>query len=339
LITLIVTSVLVLISLLTEAKVLGEGDYGFGASFIYVLMHLPIDLYHFSPLLILLGSVIGLSILTSHRELAVMRSSGFSIGQIIQSVLFAALLLIVLLGLMGEWLGPGLSYRAEIQKENAKHPGEAVVTSSGIWFHIENNFIHVQHVMNRQLMKGVTRYQFDDTQHLLAAYYAETLANKNNVWQLNNVVKTSFYDQRTKNQVMASLPLDLKLNSNLLNVGLVDPNEMSLSKLAKFSHYLEQNGLQAREYRYSFWQRVFQPLASLVMIFLAIPFVLSAFSTSSLGFRVMMGVMVGFAFFILNAALGQLSVVYQLPTVVAALLPPLLFALLAVFLSKGLIRR
>lgn len=335
---LILISILFLLSLMGEAKSIGEGDYGFGQTVLYVLLRLPNDLYHFSPLFILLGSIIGLSMLASYRELAVMRSSGFSIRKIIGSVLSAALLLILLISLVGEYIGPGLSYKAFIHKENAKNAGQAVVTAAGTWIHIDNNFIHVQRMMGRERLYGVTRYQFDDQHHLQVAYYAKVLVFEDKRWLMKDGVKTTFYNERTKSQSFAEAPWDLKLNPNLLNIGLVDANEMSLSKLAKFSRYLEQNGLQASEYKFNFWQRIFQPIASIVMIFLAIPFVLGALSHSTMGWRIVIGILAGFAFFILNAMLGQLCVVYQIPPLFAALLPPLLFAIFGFLLSKQMIR-
>jgi lipopolysaccharide export system permease protein len=336
---LIVTGVSFLMIMLGELKNIGSGDYGIYQAMFYVLLRLPNEIYKFSPMLLLVGSIVGLSILSSHRELSVMRTSGFSVLRIIYSVLSAALLLILAISLVGEWIAPNLSYRAEVHKENAQNAGQVVVTATGVWFHVGNNFIHVQHVVGRQLLEGVTRYQFDDKHHLQAAYFAKTLSFQDNRWRMKDVIKTTFYDERTKSQSFPQAEWNLKFNANLLNVDLVDPNEMSLPKLAKFAHYLEKNGLQASEYRYDFWQRVFQPFASLIMIFLAIPFVLGASSTSTLGFRVMVGIMVGFTFFIANAFLGQLSIVYQLPAVLAAFLPLAAFLLIALFLSNRLIQR
>lgn len=338
LIALIITSVLILISLLTEAKGVGEGDYGLGESLIYVLMCLPSQLYHFSPMLILMGTILGLSMLSSSRELSVMRASGYSVRKIMWSVFLGAFALTIIMGLLGEWFGPGLSYKAEMRKDNAKNAGQAVVTASGIWFHIENNFIHIQRVVGRELLKGVTRYQFDADHQLKAAYYAETMRQVDNNWEMKNVLKTTFYEERTKSQAIPVLPWDLKINTNLLNVGLVDPDDMSLPKLVRFSRYLQQNGLQAREYTFNFWKRLFQPLASIVMIFLAIPFVLGAMRTSSLGLRMVVGVLVGFGFFIMNAMLGQLCVVYQMPTLLAALIPPIIFGVFSIGLSRKLVK-
>jgi lipopolysaccharide export system permease protein len=335
---LIATGVLFLMTLLSELKNIGEGDYGFSEAIIYVLMRMPAEVYQFAPMLILLGCIAGLSILSTYRELAVMRSSGFSIRQIISSVLGAAFFLTIVIGFVGEGLAPKLSHTAEISKENEKNAGQAVVTGTGVWLHVDNNFIHVEQVVGQQLLEGVTRYQFDDKHHLEVAYYAKSLTYQNNQWFMNDGVKTTFYKDRTRSQSFQQGKWDLKFNSNLLNIGLVDPAQMSLPKLAKFANYLEQNGLRASEYRYEFWQRVLQPLAALIMVFLAIPFVLGTLNVSTLGFRMLIGIMMGFAFFISNAFLGQICIVYQIPALLAAFLPLALFALLGIFLSRRLIR-
>lgn len=336
---LIVVGVLTLILLLGQLKNLGEGDYGLLSVILYVLLRLPSELYQFSPLLVLLGSIVGLSVLSSHRELAVMRTAGFSIKQIIKSVLFVAFLIIITISLIGESIGPSLSYRAEVAKENARNAGQAVVTAAGLWFHIDNNFIHVEHVVSRQLLEGVTRYQFDDKRRLTAAYYANSMVYQDRQWQMFDVVKTTFYDERTKSIALKNIEWDLPFNSNLLSMGLVEPSEMSLPKLVKLTRYLEQNGQQAREYKFNFWKRVFQPLASLVMVFLAIPFVLGALSTATMGWRILAGILVGFTFFILNAMLGEISVVFQLSPMLAALLPPLIFVIIGIILAKRMITR
>lgn len=341
--TLLITTVFIgimgMLALLGELKDVGAGDYTIAQAILYVLMRLPNELYQLSPVLILLGCVVGLSVLSSSRELSVMRTSGFSIKQMIGGVFAAALMFIILISYIGEWVAPRLSYKAEVRKENAQSAGQAVITASGVWFHVDNNFIHVRRVVNRQLLEDVTLYKFDKGRHLKEAYFAKTLSLQDNHWVMNDAVKTAFYDDRTKSEKLAHIDWNIQFNTNLLNVGLVDPNEMTLPKLAKFSNYLEENGLQASEYRYEFWQRVFKPLSALLMIFLAVPFVLGAFRNSSLGWRLLAGIMTGFGFFILNALLGQLCVVYQVPALFAATLPLILFGCIGFYLSRQLIRQ
>jgi lipopolysaccharide export system permease protein len=334
---LIITGVLFVLTLLGELKNLGQGDYGFFSAVTYVFLRMPNELYQFSPMLILLGSIVGLSILSSHRELAVMRASGFSIRHIIYSVFGGALLMILCISIIGEFAGPELSHRAEVHKDNLQNAGQAVATASGIWMHVDDNFIHVEHVVGRELLEGVTRYQFDQDHRLLASYYAKTMTKENDHWLMHDAVKTSFLTNRTMSAAYPTLDWDLQFNSHLLNTGMLEPNEMSLTKLNKIAGYLEQNGLQSSQYRFEFWGRLLTPLASLVMIFLAIPFVLGALSQSAMGWRLMVGVLTGFMFFIMNAFLGQLCIVYQVPPLMAAMIPILIFALLGIILAKNLL--
>lgn len=336
--TLIIIGVLFLMTLLGELKSMGEGDYGLVQALIYVLYRMPNELYQFSPMLILLGAIVGLGILSSHRELAVMRASGFSTWRIIHSVLCAALVLVVLISVVGEWFAPNLSYTAEVRKEYARNAGQAVVTAAGVWFHVDNNFVHVKHIVDHELLEGVTRYEFNDNHQLQASYFAETMTYQNHQWMMHDVVKTSFYNDRTRSQSLQQSPWSVQFNKNLLNVGMVDAEEMSLPKLATFSKYLDQNGLQASEYKYEFWQRVFQPIASLVMILLAIPFVMGTLGTTTAGYRVLIGILIGFSFFIFNALLGQICIVYQIPAILAAFLPIFIFILVGIYLSKRMIR-
>lgn len=333
---LVITALLFLMTLLGEFKSLGEGDYNFAAALLYVVYRMPLSIYQFSPMLILLGSIIGLSILTSHRELAVMRASGFSLRRIINTVFMAAFVMTMLISVAGEFTGPALGHRAELNKENAQNAGQAVATTSGVWMHVETNFIHVDRIVGENLLEGVTRYQFDNNHRLLAAYFAKNMTDNGTGWVMHEAVKTTFNNNRTHSERFAELPLELTFNKHLLNAGMQEPAEMSLGRLRKFANYLEENGLQSSQYRFEFWARIFTPLASLVMIFLAVPFVLSVFRQSALGWRLVMGVITGFAFFIMDSFLGELCIVYQVPPILAAGLPIIIFAIVGIFLAKNL---
>lgn len=331
---LIIVSLLFIMALLSEFKSLGVGDYNFASALLFVFLRLPNAIYQFSPLLILVGSIIGISLLSNYRELAVMRAAGFSMRRIIQCILMAAFMMILVISIIGELTGPSLNHRAEIYKENLKNAGKAVVTTAGIWLHIDNNFIHIDHVVDNDVLEGVTRYEFDDQHRLKAAFYAKTMTNRNGRWVMQHAVITRFLESRTMSEEIAELPWELTFNNHLLSTGRVEPGEMTLSKLIAFSSYLEKNGLQSSQYRFEFWQRIFMPLASMVMVFLAIPFVLGVGRQSAMGWRLLVGIIAGVIFFLMNSLLGQICIVYQVPAVVAALIPIVIFAGVAVGLSK-----
>ncbi len=314
-------------TLLGEFQDIGRGDYTFAQAVIYVALRLPHNLYLFSPMLILLGGIIGLGMMTSHQELMVIRCSGFSLRRLMLAIFYSASLLIAFMVLIGEGLAPAMDHKAALRKQNAQNSGQAVVTASGVWLHEKNDFFHVNRVMAHHHLEGVTRYQFNASHQLIAAYRARVMDLKDDKWLLQDVVKTTFLPQSgTQTSTTAQEIWDFTLNPNLLSVGLVAPEEMSLTHLLHFSRHLVENGLQASQFQLAFWQRVLQPFATIVMLFLALPFVLAAPRSTVMGLRLLFGVVLGFLFYLCNAFLGQISVIFQFPPFFAAALPIILFS-------------
>ena len=332
---LVVAGLAYFINLLGELRDIGVGDYGFLQAAEHALLELPYHVYSFFPMLMLLGGLLGLSILSTNHELIVMRASGISIRQIMYAVFSAAIILIIAGMFMGEVIAPRLHHLADTHKSSEQSGGQAVVTAAGLWIHEGNNFIHIDRVMPHQHLEGVTRYEFDSQHRLTASYHIKTMDFQNGHWQLHDGVKTSFADDRTSSQNMAETTWDLAFNPSVLSIGLIAPEEMSLNKLVTFTRHLVKNGLQASEFQFSFWKRVLAPLTVLVMLFLAIPFVFTAPRAVNIGWQMALGIITGFVFYIVSSLLGQMSVIYQLSPLFAVLFPIFLFAALGV----GLMRR
>ena len=324
------------IGLLTELRDVGSQDYGFLQAVIHVVLELPHTLYEFFPMLMLLGGVIGLGILSSNQELVVMRASGFSSFKIMKASILAAVLLILVATVVGEVLAPKGFYMAESRKESEQNGGQSVATAKGVWVHEGNNFIHIQRVVGLHHLEGVTRYEFNARHELLASYYVKAMDMENGNWLLHDVSLTRFLPNQTRSQQLPVARWNLVLNPNLLTVGVMDPAEMPLGQLHRYAERLSRNGLRAANFDWEFWKRIFQPLNSLLMLLLAIPFVLRTSRTTTMGVRVLFGAGVGFVFYSLNAFLGQFSVVFQVQPLWAALVPTGLFVI--VVLVYGYVR-
>ncbi|MES2217944.1 MAG: LPS export ABC transporter permease LptG [Pseudomonadota bacterium] len=334
LVLLVMVGLIFVIDFLEELKDVGSGDYGFAQAFVHVLLESPRHLYQFFPMLVLIGGVIGLGVLSAHQELVVMRAAGFSVRRIALAVIAAALSLTLVATAVGELLVPKSHHLATTRKQSEQSGGQAVATLSGIWIHEGNNFLQINRVEGLQHLVGVTRYQFDAQHHLLATYYVASLERRQGKWLSHDVLKTTFANNQTQSQHLGEMVWDMPLNPNLLNVGLIEPPEMSLATLHNYSQHLVQNGLQASDFEWEFWKRIFQPLTTIVMILLAVPFVLVFSRSVTMGWRVFFGIVVGFVFYILNAFLGQFSIVFQFSPLLAALLPTLLFALLGYVFAR-----
>ncbi len=325
----IVMGLILFITFLEELKDIGVGGYGVAQAFVHVLLRLPHHLYEFFPIIVMLGGIIGLGVLAAHQELVVMRTSSISVPKLASAVIGGSVVVILIITLMGEFVAPKANFVAENYRNSAQNEWQSVTTASGVWVHDGNNFLHIDAIIGGgRHLEGVTRYQFDSNHKMLAAYYAKAMDYHHGKWVLHDLVKTIFNGDHTHSEHFSQANWDLNLNMKLLNTSVVAPASMSLKNLAEQVHELKQNGLQAGNFELEFWKRIFQPLTAIVMILLAIPFVLGSSRSVPMGWRVLFGILVGFAFYILNALLGQFSIVFQLPAIFAAAFPTVLFAFL-----------
>ena len=69
------------------------------------------------------------------------------------------------------------------------------------------------------------------------------------------------------------------------------------------------------------------------MSYLAVPFVLGPLRSCSKGLRLLVGIIVGFLFHLLNALFCPLVTVIDVPPSMAVMLPPIVFLCLSVYLA------
>jgi lipopolysaccharide export system permease protein len=324
----------IFITLIRELSDIGTGDYRLFNALAYVILDLPEQLYTFFPAAGLLGILLGLGGLASHNELTVMRSSSMSLNAIIWSVLKAALLMLVIATLLGEGLAPMAEHAAESKKELLTSSGQALKTTHGTWLRDGQNFLYIRAIISNHHMEGVSRYEMDNQHNLIATSYAQRGLYEHHHWLMFNVIESQVSSQKIITQQSAQSDWQLSLDPDLLHISEIDPDEMSLHQLHNYIDYLKSNNLNSSTYVLAFWQRVAQPLATLVMMWLAIPFIFGPLRSATMGLRIIAGATMGFVFITLNQFFGPLTLVYQLPPLIAALLPIALFAFVAYWLQK-----
>lgn len=328
LVSLILFGIEAFIRFTREFPDLGTGSYNLAQVFAYVPMILPTDVYQLFPMAGLLGSIIGLGIIASHSELIVIRSSGVSISQITTSILKAAIILSLFMLIIGEFLAPLLQHKAVVNKTTAISNGQALLTQQGIWIKDQSNFIHINKVLSDGHLETITRYNFDEQNKLKLISIAKSAKYQDGQWLFSDVDQTTLNDNNntTTSTSFTTQQWNIKLKPRLLGLTSVDTEQKSLPELYRYIKYRKLSGLNAANYEFRFWQRIFQPLSIITMIILAIPFVLGPLRSSTMGLRMLCGAITGFAFYILNQFIGPLSMVYQIPPILAALLPTLIVA-------------
>lgn len=325
LIILILLGLDLFITLAAELDDLGKGEYGLLKAIQFVLLALPQQVYQLFPPAGLLGCLLGLGLLNSRSELVVMRAVGMSMWRLTWAVARAGVLVILVVTVLGEWVGPHSMHVAKTVKALAKSSGQALATPHGLWIRVDDNFIHIRSVLSSKRLQGITRYHFDGEQHLQLASYAKTAHFEDGHWVLHDVSRSLISSTGVSSEQVENVVWDIDLDPTVLSVAMTKPEEMTLHKLRTYVEYLEDNDLESNRYDLAFWNRVLQPLASLVMMLLAIPFILGPLRSSTLGLRLLAGVILGFGFYLTNAFFGPLSLVYRFPPLLAALLPIVLF--------------
>jgi lipopolysaccharide export system permease protein len=151
---------------------------------------------------------------------------------------------------------------------------------------------------------------------------------------MSDIVESDLHANQVVTKHYNTQNWQLTLNPQLLQISGVDPAEMTLKQLYAYISYLKTNNLNSNNEKLVLWQRLLQPLATLIMVWLAIPFVFGSIRNMSIGLRMMAGISLGFGFYLLNEFFGPLSIVYQWPPFLAAFFPIFLFALLAYLLQQ-----
>jgi len=333
LVTLMLAGLQLFILFVNQLEDLGKGDYGIIQAGLYVLLQVPYQIYLFFPMACLLGCLIGLGIMANHRELIVMRAAGMSIAQVTFAVLKAALVLILLVTVAGETLIPRISHFAKDKKMQTISRGQTLRTARGVWLRHQNDFIAIG-TIHPTTLEQVQQFHFDENHHLRIARIIEKIEYTNNQWQAYNIAETLINEEGTVARQIPEMPWDVFIKPNILSVSSSEPNEMTLHELRQFMRAQKQSRFNALNYQLAYWQRVIQPLTTVVMMLLAIPFIFGPLRSSTMGSKLLAGATVGFGFHIINRFFGPVSQVFQLPPVIAAIGPTLLFALLGLYLMR-----
>lgn len=335
-VTLMLAGLQIFILFVNQLGALGKGQYGITQAMYFVFMQVPYQVYLFFPMASLFGSLVGLGFLASNRELIVMRTSGMSIWQVTYSVLKAALFLSLMVSILGEVIAPQLVHMANDNKIEALSGGKSLRTGHGMWLHYQNDFISVSSVLSDKHLKEVYQFRFDDKHMLRLARKIGELNYENNTWIGHNIAETIFEKNGTHGKHLESMNWDVPLKPTIFGVANTEPDEMTLHELKRYLRDQKVTNQQAFNFRLSFWQRIFEPVTTLVMIMLSVPFIFGPLRSSTMGSKLMLGALVGFGFSILNRFFGPISQLFQWDPAIAAILPTSLFALICVYLMLRL---
>lgn len=334
LVFLVLVGVHLFVNFVGEIQDIGKGDYNLFRAVLYVLLSAPQQLYDLFPMILLTGAMIGLGTLANHHELIAMRTAGISFEGIAKMLLQVTLAMVLVVTIIGEGIGPSAKHYAELTKAIEKSGGGALETTKGIWLKQDDYFIHIQKVLPGSQLQGINIYQVNADQQVTKVIFAESAFRQDKHWFLQHVRQTNLdvniergANAQVTSEIIEQMPWKIRFSPHFFTIANVRPEEMSLYELQRYVKETRHSSKKISDFELAFWQRLLRPLAACVMTLLAIPFVFrSSHRQTTLGGRLLLGIAIGFMFYLLNETVGSLAIVYQWPIFFAALFPILLFA-------------
>jgi lipopolysaccharide export system permease protein len=330
LVLVIFLGLILFVSLLGEVQQINNTGYGFPQALSYVINSTPLAIYNIFPTIMLIGTLMGLGTLATHNELTIMRTSGMSLTRISAVVMVSAIMMIFFATLIGEGVAPKLSATASYHQNLARNNTQSIVTATGVWIKNDTVFYHIDTVNSAEKLTGILRFEFNSQHRLVNASQASSANLTNAGWVFSNVKMTSIFDDHVTASNYPSINWPLQFN--LKQFTEIDPKNLNLEQLQQQIKLDTQSGNNTSALRLNFWSRLFQPLMTLVMVFIAIPFIFGPLRSVSIGLRLLSGITVGLVFYIMNQFVASFGLAYQIQPIIASISLPALFFVFGLFL-------
>lgn len=335
LVMLILIALIVFLDFVEQLDDLGEGNYQLWQVAVFVSLMMPRRMLDLVPVTALLGSSIALGGLANGSELIAMRAAGISIWQIGLSVMKTGALLMLMVAALMEFVVPPLQQLAYEKRSMAVSSTRPMRTEHGFWSRDGLRFINIHTIVHGRIPTDIDIYEFDDTGRLLVFTHAQSAdISHREHWILRGVQQKIFDGQELVTMSFLSRVWNSFLTKE--QIRLLEPpiDSLSPSDLYHYIRYLRNSKQLTEPYELALWQKLVMPFSTGVMILLSIPFVFGLPRVHSLGQRILLGSIVGIAFYLLNQIFMNLGVLFDLSAPVAVLTPVLLLLGLAGLLLR-----
>jgi lipopolysaccharide export system permease protein len=307
----------------------GTGHYTALGAFWYTVLNLPQLAYELLPITALIGALLGLGSLARGSELTVIRAAGVSIARLASITLLAGLVLVIFEVALGEFLAPPLQQAAREQKAFSKLSNVSF-GGGGAWVRDGDLILNVAGQSSQRQFGSMEIFELSPQHRLLAVGHAQrAVAEARGKWLLSDYTESRFTDDSVTTRPPAQRQLASNVSAGFLGVAVEDPKQLTSRALWRLIRYFRSNDLDSREYQFAFWSRIARTVAVVFSVLLAIPFVLGSLRAAGTGARMLLGMLLGVGFFLLQRLIESGTVVFNLNPVLLAWLPTVLLALVS----------
>lgn len=324
-----------LFTLADELKDIGKGSYDLPAIFTYLALTSPRVCYELVPASALLGSLFVLGAMGNNRELIAMRAAGVSVLGIIQSVLVAGAILATFAIGMGELIAPTAETSAQMLRATAQNQQLVSNARYGLWLREGDKFINVRKLEPNGELADVSIYELGNDAHLQSVTHAQKATYlENEQWRLENLAQSHISIEKMQANTQTQQTWQTKIAPDLVKIAVVNPDNLSLFDLAQYIQFLKSNQQKSQTFELAFWGRVVNPFVTFVMLLVATPFVIGVKRGVNVGSRMMIGIVIGMSFNILDKIFGHVGLIYDFNPFLVTILPSLIVSSVSIYALK-----
>ncbi len=331
------TALFSLLVFVEQLGLVGQGQYRTEDALGYTLLTAPDRLLQLAPVCMLLATLLGLGSLARGSELTALRGFGVSEARIMLAVVKLCGPMLLALFLIAQFIIPPAQLAA--QRAQAGALGDALpgLSDGGFWAEQDRVFLNVRSFTGGTSLRGISLYGFnpDGTMRFyLQARQAQIAPDGN--WILSDVLRKEIQNGAITTDHPTRLDWTPFLTTRQLHLLAMPPETMPPIALFAYVRALDRAHQPSLRYAQSFWSMLAIPVALVGMALIAAPFVFGAQRSGSAGRQILVGMLLGIVFLLIQQITGYLGLLLQLDPAVSALTPAVaLLGLGAWLLERG----
>lgn len=322
------------ISFVADIDQTGKGDFGLTQLIIYTVLQMPVGLLTLLPIIALLGALLGLGLLAGQSELTAMRAAGFSNLRIGRAALIAGMVLGIFGLVLGDWVAPAGLRTAEHLRSEARYGASGGEVLKPVWLRDGPHIFNIQRLVSEDHIASMMIYTLGDELKLQSVTSVDEAFYENGHWRFSGVRRTLFDERSAHVETLDTLEWKSGLSPEVLRLYVLQARSLSTGGLYRLIGYLEDNGLDASDQRLAFWRKLVAPLTVMAMTLFAVPFVFGPQRGGGAGQRLLIGVLIGVGFYVINEVCASFGELYNWSPILAASLPTGVLAMVGYFRLK-----
>ena len=320
-------SVFSLLAFIEELDQVGKGRYTLMGAGEVLLLTLPSRFVFLAPFIALLGSIMALGGLANGRELIAMQASGVSPYQITGAVIKVVIVFILMVGCLEEFVAPFLDQRAHLKRYVALSDTRAYQGEEGLWFREGTRFVRIQKVMYGEVPQGIDIFEFDKEGNLKVYLHAQEAEVKNpQIWTLKNIKRNMISGLGFTEEYVSRLDWKSPLKQEEMKLLTLPTAFLAPSDLYQYIGVLQRKKHNSLRYELAFWEKVFMPFTTGLMILVALPCVFGPLRRATMGKRIFWGALAGFGYFLIKEILEPIALLIGASPLITTVTPFLLLS-------------